>query len=103
MKIIYTIFLFVFTITSQNVIADENNFQEEKLLIEIESKYLLDSTYSVNPCDKIIVIVDQSGNILREAQAGSNCLEKMPEIFKPLIKNCHFLTEIDGSSYFLYN
>ena len=103
MKLIYTVFLFAFTIASQHVIAGENNILEGNFLLEIESEYFLDSTNSLNQCDKKIVIVDQSGNIIREAQTDPDCLEKIPDIFKPLIINCQFLTEIDGSSYYLYN
>ena len=103
MKLVYTIFFFAITIISQDVIAGENDAIKGNYAFEIESEYLLDSTYSWNPCDKKIVIVDLGGNILREAQTAPDCQEEMPEIIKPLIINCQFLTEIDGSSYYLYN
>lgn len=89
-------------ITSQKVMAGENDILVGEFLYEIESEYF-DLTNSLVPCDNKIIIVDQNGNILREAQTDADCMEKMPEIFKPLIRNCQFLTEIDGSSYYIYN
>jgi hypothetical protein len=102
MKFIYLIFLLTLAVTSQNVMAGENGIPAGEFLYEIESEYF-DLTNSLIPCDKKIVIVDQNGNILREAQTDTDCMGKMPEIFKPLIINCQFLTEIDGSSYYIYN
>jgi hypothetical protein len=98
-KIYFALFIFL---AQTQVLADDKRVADTTIYNEISSEYIEIAAPAVQSAQEAsgLIIIDDMGNVIREAEISSFDFSNTPAIFNPLINKCDFLTEINGVLYF---